>query len=78
MATCQLDRRNQMLLTSQPPGETTSKLMLIQQYQDWTPKEYSKMLVKQTDLLVVAVPGGLFIILFGFLFCIINFTIIIF
>jgi hypothetical protein len=39
IATNPVDRRNQILLTSQSPGETTSKLMLVHQYQDWMPKE---------------------------------------
>jgi hypothetical protein len=34
-----VDRKNQILLTSQSPGETTSEFLLIHQYQDWTPKE---------------------------------------
>jgi hypothetical protein len=34
-----MDRRNQILLISQSPGETTSELLLVWQYQDWTPKE---------------------------------------
>jgi hypothetical protein len=38
-ATSSVDRRNQILLTGQSPGETTSELPLVFQYQDWTPKE---------------------------------------
>jgi hypothetical protein len=34
-----VDRRNQILLSSQSPGEPTSELLLICQYQDWIPKE---------------------------------------
>jgi hypothetical protein len=34
-----VDRRKQIPLTSQSPGETTSELLLVCQYQDWTPKE---------------------------------------
>jgi hypothetical protein len=38
-ATCPVDRRNPILLTSQSPGKTTSELPLVGQYQDGTPKE---------------------------------------
>jgi hypothetical protein len=34
-----VDRRNQILLTNQSPGETTSELLLVYQYQDCS---YSK------------------------------------
>jgi hypothetical protein len=39
IATHPMDRRNQILLTIQTPGKTTSKLLFVCQYQDWTPKE---------------------------------------
>jgi hypothetical protein len=39
IATNLVDKRNQILSTSLSPGETTSKLPLVCQYQDWTPKE---------------------------------------
>jgi hypothetical protein len=39
ISTNTVDRRNQILLISQSPGETTSELPLVHQYQDWTPKE---------------------------------------
>jgi hypothetical protein len=38
-ATCPLNRRNQILPTSQSPGKTISELLVVCQYQDWTPKE---------------------------------------
>jgi hypothetical protein len=39
VATNSVDRRNQILLTSQSPSETTSELPLVHQYLDWMPKE---------------------------------------
>jgi hypothetical protein len=36
IATNPVDRRNQILLTSQSPGETTLEIPLVHQYQDWT------------------------------------------
>jgi hypothetical protein len=39
IATCPVNRKNQILLTSQSLGETTSELLLVHQYQDWTSKE---------------------------------------
>jgi hypothetical protein len=39
VATNPVNRRNQILLTSQSAGETTSELPLVCQYQDWIPKE---------------------------------------
>jgi hypothetical protein len=39
VATNSMDGRKQILLTSQSPGETTSELLLVQQYQDWMPKK---------------------------------------
>jgi hypothetical protein len=38
IATNPVDRRNQILITSKPPGKTTSEF-LVPQYQDWMPKE---------------------------------------
>jgi hypothetical protein len=34
-----VDRKNQILLTSHSPGEITSELLLVHQYQDWAHKE---------------------------------------
>jgi hypothetical protein len=34
-----VDRKNQIVLTSQSPGETTSELPPVCQYWDWIPKE---------------------------------------
>jgi hypothetical protein len=39
IAICLMERRNQILLTSQSPGETTSEFLLVHQYHDWTTKE---------------------------------------
>jgi hypothetical protein len=38
-ATNPVDRRNEILLTSQSHGETTSELPLVHQYQNWTLNE---------------------------------------
>jgi hypothetical protein len=39
IATILVDRRNQILLTSQSPGETISELPLVYQYKDLIPNE---------------------------------------
>jgi hypothetical protein len=36
IATCPVDRRNQVLLISQSLAETTSEFPRVHQYQDWT------------------------------------------
>jgi hypothetical protein len=46
-----VDRRNQISLTSQSPGDTTSELLLICWYQDWTPKENSRTFTKRLNFL---------------------------
>jgi hypothetical protein len=40
IATYLVDWRNQVLLRSQSPGEMTSEIPLVHQYQDWTTKKY--------------------------------------
>jgi hypothetical protein len=75
--TVPVDRRNQILLTSQSPGETTSGLLIVCQYQDWTPKEKLQNFYQKTELSVFPEHG---VFLYCFLYyyyysCIINFTI---
>jgi hypothetical protein len=57
VATNWVDRRNQMLLTSQLPGKITSELPLIHQYQDWMPKEQLQNFHQKTELFVVPLLG---------------------
>jgi hypothetical protein len=75
-----VERRNQILLTSQSLGELTLEVALACQYQDWTPKEKLQNFYQKTELYVVPEPGVFYNIFFNFNFyysCIINFTIII-
>jgi hypothetical protein len=57
IATYPVDRMNQILLTSQSPGETTSELPLVHQYLIGCQRNNSRTFTKQTELLVVEIPG---------------------
>jgi hypothetical protein len=46
-----VDRRNQILLTSQSLSEVTSELLLVCQYQDWTHKERLQNFYKRLNFL---------------------------
>jgi hypothetical protein len=52
-----VDRRNQIPLTSQLPGETTSELPLVHQYQDWTLKEKLQNFYRKIEISVVPEAG---------------------
>jgi hypothetical protein len=63
-----VDRRNQILLTSQSPGETTSELAFVHQCQDWTPKEKLMNFYQKTEISVVPEPGVFYCVSFLVLF----------
>jgi hypothetical protein len=73
-----VNRRDQILLTNQSPGKTTSELLLVCQYEDWTPKEKLQNFYQMTELSEVPEHGIFYCVslkIFFYYSCIINFRI---